>query len=132
MAYFDTNSDGLPSSRAIVRTAKPVAAPVANFTSLEWTVLAIARNDAPRRLTDAGRIGALIRLIVGRTRNLGLADPRLEALRRTAVAARRVGSRLSQSLIDQFHAAGFTAAQLVTLLDSVEHDHVAQFKGRLA
>ena len=131
MAYFDSNSDGLPNSYATVRPS--VKAPeVANFSSLEWTVLAIARRDAPRRFADSGRFAALVRFLVGRSGDLRLADPRLEALRRTAVAARRAGHRLSQAIVDQFHAAGFTAAQLITLLDSVEHDHVLQFKGRLA
>jgi hypothetical protein len=131
MAYFDTNSDGLPGRYATVRDVAN-APQVASFSALEWTVLAIARRDAPRRFGGPGRFAALVRLMFGRTGDLRLADPRLESLRRTAIFARRVGSRLSAAIVDQFHAAGFTPAQLVTLLESVEHDHVAQFKGRLA
>lgn len=87
---------------------------VAGFTALEWKVIAIAERDRLRSLRSAARAGRLARLwrwLVDAKPQRPLADPRLEALRRTAVCAwhRKRGPRAAEHAA--FLAAGFSQAQ---------------------
>jgi hypothetical protein len=67
-------------------------------------------------LAVAGALGSLF----GRQDNPRLADPRLEALRRTAVLAWHRGAKaLSDAEKEAFTAAGFTPGQYRTLLASI-------------
>lgn len=134
MAYLDVLESGqLNATRIGTRALRPLARPeTISFSRLEWTVVALAKHDGPASLTEPGPLASTLRRIFGQPRTLRLADDRLEALRRTAVLARRWGHRLPAAEVSAFHAAGFTPSQLDTLLGSVELDLASRSNGRLA
>lgn len=103
-----------------------------SFSALEWTVVQVARRDAARWTSRISALDRLLRILVGDVRHDDIASPRLEALRRTAVAVRRRGTHLPGDILTAFHDAGFTRSQLSTLIHSVEHDLVSHRQGRLA
>lgn len=102
------------------------------FSALEWTVVQVARRDAARWTSRIKALDRLLRVLVGDVRHDELASPRLEALRRTAVAVRQRGTHLPCEVLAAFHGAGFSRSQLATLIHSVEHDLVSHRQGRLA
>lgn len=90
------------------------------FTALEWQVVAIAQADRLSSLRKPSRLGMALGVVFGgRRADPRLADPKLEALRRTAVFAWRRGAALPPREIRAFHDAGFTPEQFETLLASV-------------
>lgn len=107
----------------------PVAAPAdlpaapraqADFSALEWQVIAIARQDSLSSLRRPGAFSLALGVVFGSRRaNPRLADTRLEALRRTAVVAWHRGHALPPHEIRAFHDAGFTLDQYGALLDSI-------------
>ncbi len=130
MAYLAFNeTDGLAVAqpgRFPAPVSKTVAARDDMLTTLEWSVVRLARNDSRRSLRAPGRWSGLIRLLFGET-NPRLADPRLEALRRLAVLVWHDGPLVcvddSRALLD----AGFTAAQLHAI---TAHIHVVRERDR--
>ncbi|QXQ05041.1 hypothetical protein KX816_12170 [Sphingosinicellaceae bacterium] len=130
MAYLQFNEIGNASNAVGVRAPRPVE--VYSFSQLEWTVVRVARLDASRWKFHSRLLDRLLRMLLGDVRDDGLANPRLEALRRTALAIRRRGARVPGDVIAAFHAAGFTREQLTTLIHSVELDIVSRRQGRLA
>lgn len=91
-----------------------------NFTSLQWLVIAIGARDGsvPLHWSSFGRL--LHRLLEDRPQPL--ANPCLETLRRTAALARTRGWNLPAAEIGSFLRAGWTEAQLETLVESVHPD----------
>jgi hypothetical protein len=79
---------------------------------LERRVVLLSRRD-PR---PAGRIGRAAaraaHILFGGRETAGLADPRLEALRRFAVLLRIGGGHVASVEIERFVAAGFAEAQI--------------------
>lgn len=130
MAYLEINEAGAAGSALGVRAPRPVE--VYSFSQLEWTVVGVARLDASRWSLGSRLFDRLLRVLLGDVRDDALANPRLEALRRTALAVRRRGSRLPGDVTAAFHAAGFTREQLATLIHSVEFDIVSRRQGRFA
>ena len=96
----------------------------ADFTPLEWTVVALAQRDRISSLNEPGAIARAFGGLFGLGRESSLADPRLEALRRLAVHAWHRGYKLPVSEIKRFLAAGFSAGQFETLLASVANKRV--------
>lgn len=131
MAYLDLSH---PFAAPAGRPALPDAAPAegAGFSALEWSVIALARRDPFRSVTDPGRIARAMGSLFGLGTASRLADERLEALRRLAVFAWRRGFALPQSEIDRFLAAGFTLAQLERLVESVTGLHIEPRRARAA
>jgi hypothetical protein len=120
MAYLD-----LDDMFAGTVTRHPLPTPVAEqdragaFTPLEWNVIALAKRDSLRSLTQPGRLARAMGSLFGSGTSSVLADPRLEALRRMAVHAWRRGFAVPMSEIQRFLTAGFTEAQIETLVNSV-------------
>jgi hypothetical protein len=122
MAYLDH------SSAFAMAGAVPVAAPqdVADFTPLEWNVVALASQDRLSSLREPGVVSRMLTGLFGLERQAGLADPRLEALRRFAVNAWHHGYRLPVSETKRFLSAGFSTAQFDTLMAAVSGRRAAR------
>lgn len=118
MAYLDIdNAFASPApSRSIERPA--VTAP-AGFTALEWSVIALAKRDSIASLGTPSRLSRALGSLFGFGETSRFADLRLESLRRLAVYAWRRGHAVPLSEISLFTAAGFTMAQVETLVESV-------------
>ena len=130
MAYLEFNEVGNANNSQGIRAPRPVE--VYSFSQLEWTVVSVARLDASRWSIGFRLFDRVLRVLLGDIRDDALANPRLEALRRTALAIRRRGTRIPGEVTAAFHAAGFTREQLTTLIHSVEFDIVSRRQGRLA
>jgi hypothetical protein len=105
-------------------TPAPAAGP-SGFTALEWSVIALAKNDSIGSLATPGRVSRALGGVFGLSTASRLADPKLEALRRLAVHAWRRGFALPMAEINRFIAAGFAEAQMETLVASVTGLRVA-------
>jgi hypothetical protein len=117
MAYLDP--ENMFAARA--DAAPPISATPgeAGFSPLEWSVIALAKRDTVRSLTTPGPLSRAMGSLFGRGIASPLADSRLEALRRVAVYAWRRGFAVPLAEIARFRAAGFSPAQLETLVLSV-------------
>jgi len=96
------------SPESTVETSIPVSD---RLTRLEWSVVAIARNDSRSSLRTPGWYWALSRLLFSET-NPRLADARLEALRRLAVLIWHDGAAVPPHEIRAALDAGFTSEQI--------------------
>jgi len=117
MAYLDL--DNMFAAPAGSRSATAAAAPTAGFSALEWSVIALAKRDGLGSLAKPGKMSRAIRSLFGVGTASRLADHRLEALRRLAVHAWHRGFALPTTEIHRFISAGFTEAQIETLVVSV-------------
>lgn len=101
-----------------------VGCPSANarFDHTEWHVIMLARHDGLESLRAPSRIVKLLHWIFGGGRNRQLANPRLESLRKIAVRAWRMGHLVPTTIIKCATDAGFSAAQIDTLLTLVTVD----------
>lgn len=117
MAYLAFDPIAGASAAAIAAPAPAEAE--ARLGPLEWSVVAIARNDSLGSLREPGPISVAMGNIFGRRTNPRLADPRLEALRRMAVLAWHHGFAVPVSEVKAFIAAGFTADQYETVAASI-------------
>ncbi|WP_375393934.1 hypothetical protein [uncultured Sphingomonas sp.] len=120
MAYLDL--DNAFASPVGATCPAPIAEAVAGlpgFTALEWSVIALAKRDPLRSLSQPGRVSRAMGGLFGRGARSRLADDRLEALRRLAVHAWHHGFALPMREIEAFVAAGFLAAQVETLVASI-------------
>lgn len=116
MAYLDLDSMfPAPAGSRSVSSAVDRS----GFTALEWSVIALARNDSLGSLATPGRLSRALGGVFGLGTASRLADPRLEALRRLAVHAWRRGFALPMAEINRFIGAGFAEAQIETLVTSV-------------
>jgi alkylhydroperoxidase family enzyme len=97
-----------------------------HLSALEWSVVAVARNDSLASLREPGKIGMAMAALFGARQNPKLTDPRLEALRRVAVLAWHHGYTLPVSEIKAFMKAGFSADQFETLLASISRGRSAR------
>lgn len=111
-----------PQSVSTFPRPAPKASPSA-FSALEWSVVMLARHDRPSTLHKSGhkpgqktsRIGQLIDTIFGKDINRGLANPKLESLRRMAVLVWHPTHKVTPAQIDEFLAAGYTSGHHVLL-----------------
>ena len=97
----------------------PTSTVEARLGALEWSVVAIARNDSIASLREPGPMSIALGNLFGLRRNPRLADPKLEALRRMAVLGWHYGFAVPVSEVKAFLAAGFTADQYETMLASI-------------
>ncbi|MCC2979218.1 hypothetical protein [Sphingomonas sp. IC4-52] len=127
MAYmaFDTLAASLPPSGAACLRVEPIttAADQANagtspLSALEWSVVALARNDSLSSLRQPGRLSMAMATIF-RQSNPRLADPKLEALRRMAVLAWHHSFQVPASELRAFFEAGFTVGHYETMMASI-------------
>jgi len=102
----------------IVPGPTPVV-PAPEFSSLEWSVIRLARVDGLATLREAGPIGRFLNWLMGRNGTPELANPQLEALRRIAVLSWHFGFTVPSDDVADFLAAGFTADQYELLVTSV-------------
>lgn len=101
------------------------------LSALEWSVVALARNDRLGTLRQPGRLGRIMRAVFRQT-NPMLADQRLEALRRMAVLTWHHGYTVATRELQAFLAAGFTASQYETMVDRVSIARVPRSRTPLA
>lgn len=122
MAYLAFAEAGVPvaAQTPVFTSPKPAAAAAtAQFSALEWSVVALAERDSLSTLRNPSRMAVALGNLFGDTRNPKLADPRLEALRRLAVLTWHHGYRVAESAVRAFVAAGFTLHQYELLAGSI-------------
>lgn len=124
MAYlqFAEIASGSPYPAAFDRKAE---APVASFSALEWSVVALAQRDRLSSLREPGAMAVALGVLFGPRQNPRLADPKLEALRRLSVHAWHRGYAVPKSAIRDFHAAGYTSDHYEVLLASISRGRTA-------
>lgn len=110
MAYLDTRA-GLLEGLAGTVSAE------AALTSLELRTLQLSQADGRATLRAPRRIERLGAMLFGSRRMSGLANARLEALRRFAILYRLDGARLDSAEVARAEAAGLSAV----MLDRVRH-----------
>lgn len=102
--------------------ALPTPTPVIvkpDFSSLEWSVIRLARVDGLSTLREPGRLGRFINWLMGRNGSPELANPRLEALRRISVLSWHYGFTVPGDDVADFLAEGFSPEQYELLVHSV-------------
>lgn len=119
MAYIDFSVD--PSLSGLAGSPRHDPLPTtARLSALEWSIVALARNDRLSSLAEPSRLSiALGRVFGGRSHHPRLADPQLEALRRMAVFSWHRGFSVPSSEVKAFLRAGYTADQYETMLASI-------------
>ena len=122
MAYLAFAEAGVPvaAQTPVFTSPKPAApAATAQFSALEWSVVALAERDSLSTLRNPSLMAVALGNLFGDTRNPKLADPKLEALRRLAVLTWHHGYRVAESAVLAFVAAGFTLHQYELLAGSI-------------
>lgn len=117
LAFSEVGAAGLAEPVAAIPVAPRSAS--ASLSALEWSVVAIARNDRLSSLREPSRLSVAMGGLFGARHNPRLADPRLEALRRMAVLSWHHGYTVPTSALTAFTDAGFTIAQYETLMASI-------------
>lgn len=118
LAFTDAGVAAIGESAAPAIRSRGAARP--HLSALEWSVVALARNDRLASLRMPGRIANAMGALFGGVRDPRLADPRLEALRRIAVLSWHHGYTVPSHAVRHFLAAGFTAPQYELVVDSIE------------
>ena len=112
MAYSAVDEWSLAASSY----STPSAASAAVFDGVERQVIALARRDDRWSLFEVSDWRArIVRWLSGRRPVNGLANPRLETLRRFAVLSRVKRGKVADAEIQSFLEAGFTAVQAALL-----------------
>lgn len=122
MAYVAFAEAGVPvaAPSTVFMAPKPTApAATAQFTALEWSVVALAERDSLSTLRNPSRMAVALGNLFGDRRNPALADPKLEALRRLAVLTWHHGYRVAESAVRAFVATGFTLQHYELLAGSI-------------
>ncbi|WP_447727357.1 hypothetical protein [Sphingomonas koreensis] len=122
MAYLAFAEAGVPvaAPSTVFMSPKPTApAAKAQFSALEWSVVALAERDSLSTLRNPSRMAVALGNLFGDHRNPRLADPKLEALRRLAVLTWHHGYRVAESAVRAFVAAGFTLQHYELLAGSI-------------
>ena len=89
-----------------------------DFSSLEWSVIRLARIDRLWTIRDAGPVRRFWNGLVGRG-NPSLANAKLEALRRMAVLNWHFGFTVPGDDVADFLSAGFTPDQYELMASSI-------------
>ena len=113
-------------SRIEPHDAQPVALPAIaaanrpkpDFSTLEWSVIRLARIDKLWTIRAAGRVRRFLNWVVGRG-NPELANPKLEALRRMAVLTWHYGFTVPGEDVANFLSAGFSPDQYELMAGSI-------------
>ena len=117
LAFTDAGVAAMGESTAPAIRSRGAVRP--HLSALEWSVVALARNDRLASLRMPGRIANAMGALFGGVRDPRLADPRLEALRRIAVLSRHQGYTVAPTEIRAFVAAGFSEDQYELIVDSL-------------
>ena len=112
---------------AIVGTAVP-----ARLSALEWSVVALAEQDALSSIREPGRYVRALRSLFGLKVQNRLANDRLEALRRLAILAWHHGWNVPKSELKAFLEAGFTTDQFELIQNSLGQARAATRRRRRA
>ena len=116
MAYRDFADTGdIAASR--IESESALAGEPIRLGSDEWSVVEFAKNDGLWSLNPDGFPQRLARLLFGVAPPQPLANERLEALRRLAVAAWH--RRVDPALVAAVRAAGFTCAEVGAVLNQI-------------
>lgn len=120
MAYVDFSGDPVLAAHPALDAPMPAMAAPIGLTALEWSVVALAQRDRLGSLRQASRLSVALGKVFGNGgRSPGLADPKLEALRRMAVLSWHRGFAVPVSELAAFFRAGFTADQYEAMLASI-------------
>lgn len=92
-----------------------------DFTPLQWSIILDAPKDPLGSLSPPGRLRRFFTAFVGDTIDLRLANPHLEALRRTALLTWHHGFKLPANELSEFLAAGFSLKQFDLLLGALRN-----------
>lgn len=115
MAFVDFQTAG-----PAVAGRPPVdALPQAMLSPFEWSVVGLARHDRMSSLRQAGGLTKAVNLLFGKRASPVLADPKLEALRRTAVLSWHHGYSIPSADLRAFEAAGYSSDHYELLLDGI-------------
>jgi len=115
-----------PASPAIVGTA-PTSA---RLSALEWSIVAMAERDGLASIREESRYTRALRNFFGFKRPNGLANERLEVLRRVAVLAWHHGWNVPNSELAAFFEAGFTSDHHELIQNSLGQVRIARAKRR--
>ena len=115
------------AARIEQQSAEPIARKVVpandtgipGFSSLEWSVIRLARVDSVSTLRSPGRLSQFWRWLMGRTGSPQLANERLEALRRMAVLSWHYGFTVPGDDVADFLSAGFSPDQYELMVSSI-------------
>lgn len=135
MAYlqFDTPQAGpapaIAFTPAIPLPKAEVDEPAADFAHLEWSVVALASAEPMSSLRGPGLIAGLLSSLFGIRSAAGLADPKLEALRRVAVIAWHNGYKVPTHELNAFIDAGYSVAHYEALQTRIGRER-AERNGR--
>lgn len=91
----------------------------AGFTRLQWSIILDAPRDLLSSLRPPGRMRRFVASIIGKSVNLTLSNPHLEALRRTALLTWHHGFKLPSNELSDFLAAGFTLKQFEMMIGAL-------------
>ena len=86
-----------------------------SFSSLEWSIVALAEHDGLASLRRPNRFWKIVSAIFGIRIPNRLASDRLEALRRVAVLVWRGTQSLPEDEVQPFFEVGFTPSHLAQL-----------------
>ncbi|MBB5705613.1 hypothetical protein [Sphingopyxis panaciterrulae] len=114
-----------PTPLSLTSTASKAQNPT-GFSTLEWSVVMLARHDRPSSLREPGRIMKLLSALVGNAINRQLADPKLEALRRMAVLTWHQSYAVPKGELTAFFDAGYSPDHYELLGKRVAEAHVAR------
>lgn len=128
MAYLqlDTPQAGPAPHVAAPVHFTPKFVEVDDFSPFEWSIVALASAEPMSSLRGPGIVASLLSGLFGIRTSAGLADPRLEALRRMAVLAWHDGYSVPTHEVNAFHAAGFNVAQYETLQTRIGRERAAR------
>lgn len=109
------------------QTAEPIALAVVpandtarpDFSSLEWSVIRLARVDGLSTLREPGRWGRFVNWLMNCKGLPALANERLEALRKMAVLSWHYGFTVPGEDVVSFLSAGFSPDQYELMVRSV-------------
>lgn len=97
------------------------------LSALEWSVVAIARQDKLATLRSPGRIERAFAALFSNWRNPRLTDPQLEALRRIAVLSWHRGYSVAPHEVRDFYAAGYSPNQYELIVNNISATRAAQY-----
>lgn len=104
------------------------AAPAADFSLLEWRVVAMAQQDSRASIQPESRLRRLARQMFGFPGYDALSNERLEALRRMAVLSWHDGYAVAPSEIRLFLAAGYSLDHYEALLRRINAGRSARLR----
>ena len=89
-----------------------------SFSSLEWSIIRLARGAGLATIRKPGPLRRFYRWLIGQNGNPRLANERLEAVRRIAVLSWHFGFSVPGEDVADFLSAGFTPEHYELLVSS--------------